>query len=357
MIGAIGALILLVCACSPAPGPSLPAGWVALGPASMAHAVLDRLALLGGSPIGDAARDARARVATCSHVEGQGDTAVALLGTLTCTTNATDELLLALPAQGDQRLVARGTANAQALDLRARLLPVAGAERKPRLTPARDPPPASRLAAADRAAWLHARFEDLDGALMAQGTQGADLFALDAQLLSRAVLDGAVEVAVYPPAEGGDFPRVVLALGVRGQSLGAAALDQLVERLHQRWQVVAEPWALNGVDGVCLPAVNILPSFSPCALLWEDAVLIGWNADSLRAALAPNGSTAQAASDKHRASMDFRVFREVDRLLVAKLAEGRPVAPQAYPWALVELSGSYDEEGLRMELRCSGEAP
>lgn len=323
----------------------------------MAHAVLDRLALLVGSPIGDAARDARARVATCKHVEGQGDTAVALLGSLTCASSTRADLQLALPAHGDQRLVARGMANDQVLDLRARMVPVAGGERMPKLTLAREPPAAARLAAADRAIWLHARIEDLDGALMAQGTQAADLFALDAQLLSRAVLNGDVEAAVYPPTEGGDFPRVVLALGVRGRALGAAAMDQLVERLRERWQVRAEPWVLDGVDGVCLPAVNILPSFSPCALLHEDAVLIGWNADSLRAALAPNGSAAQAGSDKHHASMDFRVFREVDRLLVAKLAEGRPVTPQAYPWALMELSGSYDDEGLLMELRCSGEAP
>lgn len=323
----------------------------------MAHAVLDRLALLAGSPIGDAARDARARVAACSHVEGHGETAIALMGNLSCASSAPDELLLALPAHGDQRLVARGSANAQVLDLRGRVIPVAGEDAKPHLMPARDPPPASRLTTVDRAVWLHARFEDLDGALMAQGTQAADLFALDAQLLSRAVLNGAVELAVYPPGEGGDFPRVALALGVRGRSLGAAALDQLVERLRQRWQVMAEPWALDGVDGVCLPAVNILPSFSPCALVHEDAVLIGWNADSLRTALAPDANAAHTKGDQHRARLDFRVFREVDRRLAAKLAQGRPTAPQAYPWALVELSGSYDDEGLRMDLHCSGAAP
>lgn len=323
----------IVLGCRDDPRPVvLPPGFVVDAPAREVRTILERWRTMQGTPLADAASAALQRVAPCSVVSGHGESLVQLAEALQCSTSTTTNLW-ALPQIGSQRFRGQGFLVEDGVVLRGEL---GTFDRTgPRL--ADDPPTQSVLRALRRIAWIHVRLDDLDvQRLVEREHDAADgLFAVKAATMLNGVLTGEVEGGLYPPTGAGTFPTSIVAIGLRSATVGNAALNALVERLETLWSTKAQEVMLAGRSGRCLPELNILPEFAPCALVTDDRLIIGWNAAVFDLGLA--GDDERAATTTHSVELDLRGFAEVDARLAATLAAGEPVMRQVYPWSRVLL--------------------
>jgi hypothetical protein len=259
-----------------------------------------------------------------------------------------------LPPQGDHRFIGRGSVDdAGDVTIDGLLEPVPHAPQPALFLPSAEAP-RTQLSDADRALWLAA---NLDGGLdiarlVPAGSQASTLFMLDSAMLSKAVLNGNIEAAVYVPPERGGFPPVVIAFGVRSMAAAVAAMDLVVERVSQTFQVAPVPYAIGDRRGSCLPGVNILPELAPCYAALPDAIVIGWNARALEHALAPS---THPAPQRTTIAADFAAFARADDVLQKTLlAEGQPVIEQQYPWSKLDVTMGKGAEGYAMSLHLAG---
>jgi hypothetical protein len=241
-----------------------------------------------------------------------------------------------------------------ALEVRARVLDddaVSVEARVPRaaadgvrslLVPSREPTGPPLLGARDRL--LHARFRPAGGidiaSFVAAGSQADQLFRLKSALFSGAVLDGTWESALYLPTERGAVTRAALALGFQQQALATAAMERFIEDLRKTWPVARTPFAIGSARGACLLDLNVLPGLAPCYVATDRAVVVGWNAASLEAAL-ETGSAPGAKPLGVRGGVHVALdrFAEADARLAAEAHDGNDGAPPApaLPWRSLDI--------------------
>lgn len=157
---------------------------------------------------------------------------------------------------------------------------------------------------------VHLRLRPANGLRLAelipQGSQGDRLFALKGRLLEGALLEGTLELGFVAPAPGGSVPLALLALHHRAAAPIEAALGEALDQLERTWGLVRSPRPFATADrprmGGCYADLPILPEFAPCWVVTDDALLIGYRAEAVEAALADAAPSPTADPDLSTAS-------------------------------------------------------
>jgi hypothetical protein len=346
----------------------MPSGAVLVGDTARTVPLLQRLERLRGTPLAQAARAARERIADCEEFEAHcppGD-GCGLFEALTCRA-ARPGLAAVHAARGDNdwffadspaegpwvrawgRDEAPGVTVARA-EIAA--LPATGALAL--LLPAEEPPGPPQLSADEL---LHLRLRpdgglDVASLIPAEGF-GARLFQLQSELFAGAVLAGVWELAVYPPREDQRIPPVALAVDFKNRPSAVRVMEGFLAELQETWPVRRSPFALAGWDGACLGNLRVLPDLAPCYVATERALVVGWNSYSLGRALSgPAGPDGGASA----LEIDFGRLPETDGLL-AQASGAEPGPPIDYPFSRARLSGRRDGDRYRVELRLDAREP
>jgi hypothetical protein len=296
----IGLMALAGC---PAPRETavIPPGAWLVGRAAPVSRVIGQLSALSGTPVGELAATAAARLAGCEHFAAhvqEGDVG-ALFEAIRCSDGVSPPealealrlgaaLAFAIPVQGSARLVGRGdVAPSGSVSLEAKLEGDAEEGWLALLVPGEEPAGSTRLSG--RESLLHARIRPAAGLdfsrAVPSASQADTLFRLKSRLFAGAVLGGSWEIAVYAPAPGEPVPGMALALDVAAPALAEPALREFVGSLEATWPIRHERTRIAGHDAACFPALKILPGFAPCYTLTGEALIIGWNVQSVVQAL------------------------------------------------------------------------
>lgn len=294
------ALGAVACARDPAPAGEWPAGALLVGARSALAAVAGDLAHLEGTPAAREAQAWRAALPDCDVVEAQTPEAslAALRKALRCADpggplaavhrdRGEHALLFAWPLGRERVTGSADVSRGGDLELRFELPDEAFAGPRALLRPGDAGPGPGVLGGTD--ALLHARLRPEGGidlpALLAPGGQADQLFALRSRLFGAAVLDGTWELAVYLPAEGAHVPRAALALGTRHMAVAQQAAAAFLDEIEASWPVRRTAFAVGDAPGACLPDLRVLPGLAPCYVATARALVVGWDAASVRKAL------------------------------------------------------------------------
>lgn len=366
------AAALVSCGAPARPDP-WPPGALFAGRGAAVAALLAQLAQLGATPLAREAGRLAAHLPDCPGLLGAraADGEVAALATRVRCLGADDplvalratlrsgapppDLLFALPLADGSRVRGTGSvgqggvtleivwSGAQAHGPLALLLPGAASAGPDVLSPA------------DRLLHLRVRPEDgLDlASLVPAGSQADSLFHLKSGLFASAVLDGTWEAAVYVPDHPGALPRAALALGIRSRSAALAAAARFLQQVEATWPVRHTPLHAPTGDGACLLDLNVLPELAPCYVATDRALVLGWNAASLRTALDAPPGESQAADPEPEAGaldVDLHLVERADALLAQPLPldERPPVAD--WPWRRVRARGERRADDLVVHL-------
>ena len=363
------ALLLGACAEAPAPEPGLPDGTLLVARSAALRDLATRLERPGNTRLARMARELRTGLPACevvTAIAGGGDPSE-LLGAVTCDDGREDlaplrarlterDIVFAGPLTGDDRALGSLTVSAAGdVDLELRLPEAAFAGAGALLVPGADPPGPARLSGAN--ALVHARLRPAGGidlaAWVPAGGQGDRLFALKSRLFTGAVLDGTWEIAVYPPGRDDALPPMALAVGFTHRTAAVAATEAFVADLQRSWPLRRVPFAVGEALGACLPDVNLLPGLAPCYAATADALVVGWNAASVRRALggpagAPLGVTGGLLIDLAR-------IAELDAALAERA--GEVTAPSGDPagWGQLRIEGRRASGGVRLRARVAAD--
>ena len=353
--------VLLAAACAPAPDPE---------PLRLVADAEPLRELLGQCSLGestDAARwcaDFAQRISTCEAVEATcpaGDSSCRLVDTVTCRPRS-ETAQLGLPAGAHMRL--RGplsTRSAAAFDLQA----VVDAERiRASFTfeSADDEPwarwlPQGTLATprlAAQGAFLVAQYRPKGGLVPPRSGEESiaeRLYGLRSELFSAAVLEGDLELAVYPPDARELFPRVAAFLGTKRRDLAVRGMESYIEDLREQWPIQRLDYEFDGREGACLDNLRVMPEFAPCYLATPDGLAVGWNRGSLEQALPPQAAPTRA--DFAAGPEAARLVLDVETLALAdrRLAQARDRRPSyLYPLRAVSLRAVPTTTGPRFEI-------
>ena len=223
--------------------------------------------------------------------------------------------------------------------------------------------PPAEPALAPSATLLHLRMRPANGIglsdLIPAGSQADRLFALKGRLLEGALLSGTWEFAFMPPAPGGEMPLAVGALHHRLAGGLEAALDEALNQLETTWPIRRSPRTFTLADGSsllggCFLDLPLLPELAPCWLVTPDALLMGYRAEAIEAALAApavssaGGDRRTEGEDESRdAKAAARLDIHLDRL---ERVDATLLGPDATPhpgefFSKFELRMSAGEEG------------
>jgi hypothetical protein len=190
--------------------------------------------------------------------------------------------------------------------------------------------------------------------LVSDDGQASRLFQLKSELFSGLVLDDTWEAALYLPEPGRGSPRAALALGVREQTAAVSAIEDFLENVRASWFVHRSVFNVGDAHGACLLDLNLLPELAPCYVATERALVIGWNAASVRKAL--DGATDErSAAGAHAGPgalvVDLARLEAADAQLRALAPPGVSLLPQQfYPWRKLELRGERVGSGVELRL-------
>ena len=185
----------------------------------------------------------------------------------------------------------------------------------------------------DHDALVHARVRAESGidiaSLVPAQSQADSLFNLKSSLLSRAVLAGTWELAIYPAPKGQVLPQAVLAIGVHA-SAARPAVDAFASQLREQWNVQRAPTAVGNWHGECIRGMRILPGLEPCWLMDEQSLVVGWNQQALVQAV---GGTITPIDLGGRSgiTLDFRAMSNADAILAADVNPALRFDPIRYP--------------------------
>jgi len=338
---ALLALGTLACAPKPPPPETWPPGALLVGRASALASIAGHLARITGTPAAREALAWSAALPDCELVEARSAQAslAALRQGLRCADpdgplaavhrdRGEHALVFAWPL-GQQRLTGSADVAAQGdVELRFELPDEAFDGPLALLRPGAAAPGAPVLGGSG--ALLQARMRPEGGidlpALVAQGDQADQLFALRSRLFGAAVLDGTWELALYLPAEGERMPRAALALGIRHEDVAQAAARGFLDEIEAAWPVRRTPFAVGQAQGACLPDLRLLPGLAPCYVATDRALVVGWSESSVRKAL--DGS-APALPDSGGLVANLARLPAADaRIAAPELPSGAPV----WPW-------------------------
>jgi hypothetical protein len=355
---AFGAALLVGLSCGSARTPHPDAGWPSGALLSARRApllrLLEQLEQLAHTPLARQAGALRAALPDCDEIEAQArDGAAGLPDALRCAApsgplaglrryRGEDSLALAIPAGGapgdGPRVLLRARHHEETLHAQVHWPDAATGGLLASLLPGEKAAGAPLLARADRVLHARVRSPGLDlAALVPEGSQGDDLFHLKGELLSRALLDGSWELAMYPPTERAQMPRIALALGVRLRRAAETGMQRLLDELEQSWSLRHTPVAFSFAEGAvargaCLPELKLLPELAPCAVTTDAALVLGWNAASLRHALDTGGAPEAALGFAGQAELDLSALERADLRLAAAGGEPSPDPVTRWPW-------------------------
>lgn len=273
--------------------------------------LLSLAAALEGTPLGDTARRALVAGEGCSTVFGvapSGGDAEAMPA-LACLTAARAEAATHAAWAGTRRGEADGWLSwplgadghvelrfevdpAGNVSLSGGLQPPTGRSALDLLWPDGDAPAASILD--PRRLLVHARARPAGGLGLARflpdGGQADALFALKGRLLEGALLAGTWELAFVTASDDGTRPLPIVALHHRGPEPIRAALDEALSQLEATWPIERSARTFELADGArvsggCYADLPLLPELSPCWAVTEGAVVIGYRAAALDAAI------------------------------------------------------------------------
>lgn len=168
-----------------------------------------------------------------------------------------------------------------------------------------------------------------------EGSQGDRLFALKGRLLEGALLEGTLELAFVAPAPGGRVPLALLALHHRARAPVETALAEALAQLEATWAIraVATRFATAGgavLEGGCYADLPLLPELAPCWVVTPEALLVGYRAEALAAALHADvpAQTERAPSPASALVVAFDRIRGVDEASArAALMAGSAAGP------------------------------
>lgn len=363
----IVAALTLACGSDPAPDAGWPAGALVIARRGALDRTLAALGELGDSPLARRAARVRDALPRCPLVSGHdpdGDLLRAL-EQLRCARaggplagidalRGERDAAFAWPLAKDARAIATlDVADDGGLDLALRLPRDVFDDARRLLLPGAEP--AGPEVLRGEGSLLHARVRPAGGidvaSLVAAGGQADRLFRLKSALFAGVVLDGSWEVAVYPPGEGAWMPRAALAVGFAQREAAVSAMEGFLSELRAAWPVARSDFALGAAEGACLQQLRILPEFLPCYVATDAALVVGWNPESLRAALAAGGHAGSATSS--RLVVDFERVAEADARL-ARRSPAEDPQPRRYPWRRLVAEGAREPDGVRLRVRVEG---
>ena len=372
LLSALAGLALLMGACAetPAPEPGLPDGALLVARSAALRVLAVRLERPADTRLARMARELGGHLPDCevvAAIAGSGDPSE-LLGALACDDGREDlaplrarlaehDLVFAGPlADGDR---ARGSLSVSAagdIDLELRLPAARFAGAGALLVPGSDPPGPAQLSGAG--ALVHARLRPAGGidlaALVPAGGQGDRLFSLKNRLFAGAVLDGTWEIAMYPPAGDDALPQMALAVGFAHRPAAVAAMEAFVAELQRSWPLRRVAFAVGEAEGACLPDVNLLPGLAPCYAATTDALVVGWNAASVRTAL--RGPAAARLGATGGLVVDLARIAELDAALAQRAGGVSARAADRAGWRELRVEGFRAEGGVRLRARVLGDA-
>jgi len=198
---------------------------------------------------------------------------------------------------------------------------------------------------------------DLAG-LVPADSQADRLFGLRSGLFAGVALDGTWEAAVYLPEPGHSVPRSALALGFNVRSVALAAIEHFVERIATTWSVRRSAFSHGSASGACLLEMNVLPELAPCYVATERALVIGWNAESVAAALPGRDENSPSAPDAGAvAELDLALFAEADNILGQRFGTETAAGFSALPWRHLVAQGGRENGALQIEIALERSEP
>jgi hypothetical protein len=367
---ALAAAFLVACGDAGPMAPSEPPGLLMVARTPDLARLLDRLGSLEGTPLAHGARELAEGLPGCGLIEARAPDAglEALKESLVCAPPRSalarlhqdlGSASIAFVTPEREGLRVRGRIHFDALDQAEVELTIPNALARgaaAMLLPGREAPGPGVLSGTETL--LHARLRPEGGldlsSLVPDDSQGDRMFRLKSRLFAGAVLDGTWEAAIYLPTPGSTMPRATLALGTRAQAPAAAAAGEFISQLEETWSIRRAPFAIAGAPGACLPELRILPDFAPCYVATGDALVVGWNAESVAKALDGGGSGLGLGGG---VLVELARFPEADERMAR--AGGIPretLAP--HPWGRLQAVGHRSEDAveLRLHLAAKGGA-
>ena len=182
----------------------------------------------------------------------------------------------------------------------------------------------------------------------------AKMFALKSELFTATALEGTLELAMYEPSADQMIPPLVLALPVINKDLAKKGMETFVREIKSRWPIHTTP--LTDAEGECLIDFHLLPDLVPCYRMTEDALVVGWNIESLRAASASPPGERFAVNASHL-EIDFEALARADATLRNITAANVP--GMIYPWSKLRVAAVPDKSDLliRFEIAPIGDRP
>lgn len=359
---ALAAAFLVACGDAEPVAPAEPPGLLMVARTPDLTRLLDRLASLEGTPLAHGALDLAERLPRCGLVEARAADArlETLQESLACAPPrsalarlhqdlGSASIAFVTPERDGLRV--RGLIRFDALDHAEIELKIPNALARgaaAMLLPGSEPPGPGVLSGTETL--LHARLRPEGGldlsSLVPDDSQGDRMFRLKSRLFAGAVLDGTWEAAVYLPTPGSTMPRATLALGTRAQGPAAAAADEFITQLEETWSIRRAPFTLAGAPGACLPELRILPDFAPCYVATSNALVVGWNPESVAKAL--DGGVGALGSGGGML-VELARFPDADeRMARAAGVPREALAP--YPWERLRAVGHRGKEAVELRL-------
>jgi hypothetical protein len=228
------------------------------------------------------------------------------------------------------------------------------------LLPGDEPAGPSELARGGRLAHMRVRpASGIDLAALVPAESQADrLFGLRNELFAGVALDGTWEAAIYLPEPGHSVPRSALALGFNVRSVALAAIERFVERIATTWSVRSSAFSLGSASGACLLEMNVLPELAPCYVATERTLVVGWNAQSVVAALAGHDENSPSAPDAGGiAELDLALFAEADEILRQQFGTETTPGFNSLPWRHLVAQGGRENGALQIEIALERSEP
>ncbi|HCP47562.1 MAG TPA: hypothetical protein DIU15_16090 [Deltaproteobacteria bacterium] len=218
------------------------------------------------------------------------------------------------------------------------------------------PQPPGPPALDSSAALLYGRFRSdgglRPGAFVQSGSQGDRLMGLRSELFSGLLFDGTWEFAFYPPGPGELLLPWAVAVGVRSRKAAVAGVEGWIEDLAQRWPLTRSLRQGDGVDGVCLRDLNVLPDLAPCYHASETALIFASNDRALDLTADPDRAPHRSldASTPTGFITRFDRFPPADESLRKSRDAERDSVPTTYPYSRLEIQPTREARRLVFNL-------
>jgi hypothetical protein len=373
IFAALAASALIGGACAePAPvEPAWPEGNLLVARTTALRRLLEHLSELEGTPVGRRAALLLRALPGCDWVEANSTANGELWSTLECFDPSGDLAGLdRTRGEADIAFVLAGPANdravgtltiAEAGDVAAEILLPESRFTSARalLLPDREAAGPTLLNRADELA--HARLRPEGGidiaSLVPASSQADRMFQLKSEIFAGTVLDGTWEAALYLPEPGRPMPRAALAVGFAFREPAVRAMEGFLSELRSAWPLHRSDFAIGSAQGACLLDLKLMPDFAPCYAATENALVIGWNAASVRKALADEsraGQRNEPPQSAHALSLELARFPDAD----AHFAELEPDTAQLvttnWPWRRLTADGEREAGAVRVRIRLDG---